>query len=101
MNRPRWFKHPRHGYMLRFSHAPGWDTVVTALVLDALEYQADASTWEAHKFRLRVNAGCGAIACSEMRAGDHNPDFKPVRASTVPAWVKADFLPLVDPGGES
>ena len=88
----RWFLHPQHGFMLRYPSNPGWEMVVTALCLDTREIEEDAARWEAHKSRLYVNAGCGAIAADEMRVGDHNPAFVPVDEGSVPEHIREDFL---------
>lgn len=87
----KWFRHPQHGYMLRIPDSPGYETVITALVCNALDYQRDEARWEAHKLRLHVNGGCGAVYAEQTRAGDHNPEFRRVRASSVPKWIVRDF----------
>lgn len=86
-----WFYHPEHGYMLRGPAQEGWQTVVTALTQGAASYQDDENLWEALKSRLHVNAGCGAIAADEMKVGDHNPAFKPIAKTKVPAWLQREF----------
>lgn len=87
-----WFLHPTHGYMLRGpDYGDGYQTVVTALMLEVRDLQDDPKKWEAHKSRLRVNAGCGAIAADSMQVGDHNPAFVPVKATKVPAHIRQEF----------
>ena len=90
-----WFLHPRHGYMLRAGTGT-WQTVVTALCQDTRETEESASAWEAHKLRLHVNGGCGAVAVHELRIGDHNPEFAPVQERDVPEHIRAEFLAYVD-----
>jgi len=55
MNRHRWFKHPRQGYMLRFSHAPTWDSlrafVGQRIRLDGANY-SDAASYRADRKRI-------------------------------------------------
>lgn len=96
MKHATWYRHPQHGYMLRGPAHDGWQVVVTALVLDALEYEDDYDAWEAHKGRLRVNGGCGAIAADAMQEGDHNPAFRKISVARVPAWIVDDFLPYLE-----
>lgn len=86
-----WYLHEDHGYMLRGPADGGYQMVVTALCLNTRETEADPVLWEAHKSRLHVNAGSGAIAADLMRVGDHNPDFKPVPAGGVPAHIVREF----------
>lgn len=87
----KWFLHPQHGYMARGVPFHGWQTVVTALCLNTRDVEDDAALWKAHKDRLHVNAGSGAVAVDEMRVGDHNPAFRPVAASRVPAHIRNEF----------
>ena len=87
----KWFRHPQHGYMLRYDDGTG-DTVVTSLVSDSLEMENDLETWKAHKHRLKVNAGCGFLAVDWMEPHDHNPDFAEIDKNDVPVWIIRDFL---------
>lgn len=91
----RWYLHPLHGYMLRQEYAPGYDWVVMALCLNTRETEEDPAAWEAHKSRLYVNAGSGAVCADGMRSHDHNPDFKRIRPGKVPAHIRAEFLAYV------
>ncbi len=91
MKGSKWFKHPRHGYMLRGPAESGWQTVVTALTLNAVNLQDDAALWKAYKSRLHVNGGCGAVAVDDMRVGDHNPEFAPIKATQVPEFLRQEF----------
>jgi hypothetical protein len=87
-----WFLHEDHGYMLRGPVIYGWQMVVTALCCNTREDEDDPALWEAHKSRLHVNAGSGAIAADLMRPEDHNPDFKPIDATRVPAHIRHEFV---------
>lgn len=91
--RDEWRKHPEYGYMLRrfYSHDSDYVSVVTALCLNMAETESVQKDWEAHKSRLHVNGGCGAIAQDMMRIKDINPDFVIVNVSSVPIWIQADF----------
>ena len=91
MKGARWYYHPAHGYMLRVPTAPNWELCVTALCAETAEIEQTREAWEAHKRRLRVNGGCGAIAVDEYRAGDRNPDFAPIDGRRVPAHIRRDF----------
>lgn len=90
MTREHWYKHKDHGFMLRQDTGAGWQIVVTSLCLHTAEVESDPLLWEAHKRRLRVNGGCGALAVDFMATGEHNPAFKPCRK--VPAHIRADFI---------
>ena len=87
----KWYKHPTHGFMLRAPALgyPGYDMVVTALCQNTLAVEMVEDLWAAHKSRLRVNAGCGALAVDMYLAHDRNPEFRPARK--VPPWIVADF----------
>jgi hypothetical protein len=87
-----WFLHEDHGYMLRGPVTDGYQMVVTALILNARAIEEDQGTWERHKSRLHVNAGCGAVAADLMRPEDHNPDFKPIDATRVPTHIRHEFV---------
>lgn len=87
-----WYLHEDHGYMLRGPADGGYQTVVTALCLNTRAIEEDQGTWERHKSRLYVNAGCGAVAADLMCVGDHNPDFKPIDATRVPAHIRHEFV---------
>jgi len=92
MKKTGWFLHPQHGYMLRGPVHDGWQSVVTALCLNTREVEENEALWEAHKSRLYVNAGSGAIAADGMQVGDHNPAYRPIAESRVPAWIVKDFI---------
>lgn len=86
--RARWFHHAEHGYMLRHG-----DSVVTALCLHTAEEQETDAAWQAHKSRLCVNAGSGAIVAEYMsRYAAHNPEFIPVQRGRVPAHIRKEFM---------
>lgn len=89
--RARWFHHPEHGYMLRCG-----DSVVTGLCSHTAEAQETAGAWKAHKRRLYVNAGSGAIVVDYMpRSAPHNPEFVLVLARYVPAHIRKEFAHYV------
>ena len=95
-----WRRHPQHGHMLRGipRESPGygvWCTVVTSLLRDNLSTEIDPALWANQALRLHVNAGCGQIACDEMRENDVNPDFVVVRASSVPKHIREAFLAYI------
>lgn len=93
MKKIGWFLHPDHGYMYRGQiYNSGWQSVVTSLCLNTREIEENEALWEANKSRLYVNAGCGAVAADGMQVGDHNPAFRPIAASRVPAWIVKDFI---------
>lgn len=92
MKGAKWYRHPQHGYMVRGPVHEGWQTVATALCLNGLEYEDDEEAWKAHKHRLNVNAGCGAVAADAMQERDHNPEFRKVSVARVPPWIVEDFL---------
>jgi hypothetical protein len=92
-----WYRHSRHGYMLRGPiDSDGWQIVVTALCTDMRETEESRELWEAHKSRLRVNGGCGAIAVDGIRANDHNPEFRRIRPASVPAHIVSDFTQYLE-----
>ena len=89
--RARWFHHPEHGYMLRCG-----DLVVTGLCSHTAEAQETADAWKAHKSRLYVNAGSGAVVADYMsRYAAHNPEFIPVQRGRVPAHIRKEFAHYV------
>lgn len=91
---PRWYFHTDHGFMLRIQDRdyPTHDVVVTALMQHTAELERDPATWEAHKSRLYVNGGCGAVCVDQLRRGDHNPAFTPCDAAEVPSHIRTEFL---------
>jgi len=89
--RARWYHHPEHGYMLRCG-----DSVVTGLCSHTAEEQETVTEWQAHKSRLYVNAGSGAIVADYMpRYAAHNPEFIPVQCGRVPAHIRKEFMQYV------
>lgn len=90
----RWYRHPKHGHMLRRPCGNGYDMVVTSLVAEAMEYELSESLWSAYKHRLAVNAGCGGIAVESHREHDRNPEFLPCRS--VPKWIRRDFTGILE-----
>ena len=89
--RARWYHHPEHGYMLRHN-----DSVVTGLCSHTAEDQETVTEWQAHKSRLYVNAGSGAIVADYMpRYAAHNPEFIPVQCGRVPAHIRKEFMQYV------
>lgn len=89
--RDMWFLHPDHGHMLRRVDSDGWAVVVTSLVQNNADVEADRALWLAYKHRLRVNAGCGALAVDMHRMSDRNPAFVRISKRAVPAWIRKDF----------
>lgn len=94
--RREWRKHPQHGYMLRCYFEQGWCMVVTALCQNTAETEEDPKAWEAHKSRLHVNGGCGAIAAEQMQEGNINPAFVLINESDVPQHIQKDFWAAVE-----
>jgi hypothetical protein len=64
--------------------------IVTSLCANNLETERSPKTWEAHKSRLHVNAGCGAIAV-EDDPPIINSEFVPVNWRKVPPHIRKDF----------
>jgi hypothetical protein len=92
MTNDRWFKHEKHGYMLRRPDPVyHFDFVVTALCLNTAEEEEDKEKWERHKSRLRVNGGCGAVCVDQMHHRDHNSLFERIPRENVPAHILEDF----------
>lgn len=88
----RWFKHPKHGYMLRRQDPTyAFDSVVTALCQNTAEAQEDEKLWENHKSRMRVNGGSGSVCSSQMHYGDRNREFVSISVEDVPAHIVRDF----------
>jgi hypothetical protein len=91
-----WRLHKAHGYMLLGPVYDGttfsWRTCVTSLCLNTRETEDDEQAWAAHKLRLRVNGGCGAVSADVINLMDGiNPAFKRVASTRVPAWIVNDF----------
>ena len=92
-----WRKHPMHGYMLRgipyyYGRAGEfYCTVVTALCQNTTEIEESKELWEAHKSRLHVNAGSGAIIADEILEWNVNPEFKIIRVDDVPKHIYTEF----------
>lgn len=92
MKKIEWRLHPEHGYMLLGPVYEGWRTCVTSLCLHTRETERNQAAWEAHKSRLRVNGGCGAVAVDAMEVGNVNPAFRRVAQSRVPVWIVEEFV---------
>lgn len=86
----KWYCHPQHGYMLREGRY-----IVTSLCQNTLEIENDRKRWEAHKSRLHVNGGCGAIAVEEAPPVI-NSEFVPINWRKVPPHIREDFANAID-----